>query len=360
MPQRIVINGRFLAARTSGVQRVARELVRALDDDLKSRPGKADWEILSPQNASDLDGLSSISPRTVKGLSGVMWEQTALPWAARGATLVNLANTGPLTHKHNVVMIHDAQVFDTPASYSPAFRAWYKLAQPILGHRAKLVLTVSNFSRQRIEHNGIARLDRIKVIPNGVDHLSRVREDFSMLLRAGLKPNRFVLGFLSDQAHKNAALLLRLFERPRDDGLILALVGEKLPKDAPPPGPNVRILGNVSDRQLKGLYRAALALLLPSTTEGFGLPAGEAMQCGCPVLVADRAALSEYWKEAGLFAQPDEVESWRKLIDAMANDPSFKAMHAARAREVSQRYTWRLAAQRLRAEVEGMDAPLLS
>jgi hypothetical protein len=83
--------------------------------------------------------------------SGQFWEQWELPKATKGSFLINLGNTAPLMlGSGQAVVIHDAGVFDTPESYSFAFRAWYRFLHKMLARSGAQLLTVSQFSRGRI------------------------------------------------------------------------------------------------------------------------------------------------------------------------------------------------------------------
>jgi len=64
--------------------------------------------------------------------------------------------------------------------------------------------------------------------------------------------------------------------------------------------PNVRMLGFVTDDDLAALYRNALCFAFPSLTEGFGLPALEAMALGCPVIASNCASMPEVCGSAAL------------------------------------------------------------
>ena len=86
MAEPLFINGRFLTQPLSGVQRYAREIVRALD----RRPGAAErYVLLTPVGADDLK-LTKIPIQTVPGGGGHLWEQTALVWAAHHGRLLSL------------------------------------------------------------------------------------------------------------------------------------------------------------------------------------------------------------------------------------------------------------------------------
>jgi glycosyltransferase involved in cell wall biosynthesis len=83
----------------------------------------------------------------------------------------------------------------------------------------------------------------------------------------------------------------------------------------------VRREASPDDRTLVSLYQRALVLLVPSRNEGFGLPALEAMACGCPVLAARAGALPEVCGEAAVLLDPDVPDAWRKAV--LASTPSL-------------------------------------
>jgi len=70
-------------------------------------------------------------------------------------------------------------------------------------------------------------------------------------------------------------------------------------------------LSPLPDADLVRFYAAALAVLVPSHYEGFGLPALEAMACGAPVIAADAGAHREVVGAAGLLVDPHDPAAWR-------------------------------------------------
>jgi glycosyltransferase involved in cell wall biosynthesis len=274
--RRIVFNGRFLASPATGVQRVGRELVLAVDALLAASPelrARYSAELYAPRNVDAGLDLRVISLRQGGSFSGVPWEQLDLPRRRRGGLIVNLCNLGPLVTSAAVTMIHDAQVHDSPGSYSAAFRAWYKTIQPLLGARHKRVLTVSNYSKQQIAAAHIAPASKIFVIHNGVDHVLRVRPAPDVLPRLELRPQNYVLGLASTQPHKNVRVLIDAFKDDRLSSIQLVLFGgadraeiEHLINGPLPP--NVVLAGKVTDGELRSLMAAALCFwllaLLPS------------------------------------------------------------------------------------------------
>ena len=347
----VTLNGKFLTAAPTGVHRVATELLSAADRHRALHSGPQDpWRLLTPNRPrADLQ-LTTIRTEARGLTSWQPWEQFELPLLAKGSLLVSLCNLGPLLSNRQVVMMHDAQVFSSPASYSSKFRAWYRFAQPILGRRAEAVLTVSEFSKSQLLHYGVVdREEKIFVVYNGVDHLSATHP-----LKAGSEARRtrpFVLGLANTQTHKNISLLLQAFTDPRLTDIELVLVGKATRADflalGQPPPANVTFAGPVSDDELRSLYRQALCLAFPSTTEGFGLPPLEAMAAGCPALVAPCGALPEVCGGAALYAPPDDARSWSDQILLLAAGGEARRALISLGLAQAERFTWGRSAKRL-------------
>ena len=137
----IAINGRFLGQRVTGVQRFASEITRALDA-LAGEFRLPDARLLRPAGtgASPFRALRDGAAALLRGQGR---EQFELPLRARGCTLVSLGNTAPLAMGRNqLVVIHDAGAFDTPESYSTAFRSWYRALHLALARAGARIVTV--------------------------------------------------------------------------------------------------------------------------------------------------------------------------------------------------------------------------
>ena len=352
----LTVNGKFLGARPTGVHRVARELVGQMArhrDELSAMFGGVPT-VLAPRNVAP-DALGVDLPlRRSSLLTGQAWEQLELPWHARGTMLLGFCNLAPVLHRASVPMIHDAQTFSTPQSYSPAFHSFYRLMQPIIGARALRVLTVSEFSRGQLAHFGIARRENIRVIHNGVSHSQSLKPDGAILAQLGLQPQGYVLALANPQVHKNIAVLLRAFGEQWDGPPLVLFGAAGLPEfehaglltggGAPK---NVIVAGRVSDSELAALMASALCFAMPSLTEGFGLPPLEAMALGCPAVVAPCGALPEVCGDAALYAAPDQPGQWQAAITSLAADPALRARLAGRGREHAQAMTWERAGDTL-------------
>ncbi|HYP85728.1 glycosyltransferase [Variovorax sp.] len=368
----LVINGKFLQPSTSrsGVYRVARELLVALDSVLANNPALAaamPCRVIIPSAPDPGLRLSHIQIETDelapgvgqlrRRLRGVLWEQFALPRLARGDTLVSLCNIGPMGYGNAFTLVHDAQVYSSPESYSRAFRSWYQLVLPRLGRRNRSLLTVSDFSRRQLAHFGVADARRIQVIHNGCDHVLRLTPDAGTVESAGLSGKRYVLALANTQPHKNVQVLLKAFQSEALRGVTLALFGPARREDFERQGhavpPNVAFLGFVSDEELAGLLGQASALAFPSTTEGFGLPPLEAMLLGCPTIAAPCGALPEVCGDAVLWADSQDAAQWQRQILRLCDDDALRQDMQRRGRAHAAQFTWERAARRLLDTVLG-------
>jgi glycosyltransferase involved in cell wall biosynthesis len=346
----LFVNGRFYSQPLSGVQRFASEITRALRQQHSGTVA-----VLGPAGS----GRGAPFVRVVGRREGQLWEQFELPRHATSGTLVNLGNTAPLLRSSQVVVIHDAGVFSTPEAYSRRFRLWYKFAQRLYVRRGACIVTVSEFSRQELIRHLGARPDRVAVISEGADHMASIAADHGVLTR--VPPGRFVLVVGNFAAHKNLAALSDLAARLKARGETLVVTGglapgafQKVRQNAMPQP--ACYVGRVSDGELKSLYEHAACLVFPSSYEGFGLPAVEAMACGCPVVVSRIPALQETCADAAVYVDPQSPADITKQVCALLDDPAREEMMRAKARSRALEFTWARAARQLIAAVERFHA----
>ncbi|MGE0776365.1 MAG: glycosyltransferase family 4 protein [Sphingomonadaceae bacterium] len=323
----IAINGRFLTQRLSGVQRYAREITRALDDQILADPqglGQRRWRLIVPHETTSDYALRAIETVSFGRCSGHLWEQWDLLRAARGQRLINLGNSGPVLHRDSITVIHDAAVFQTPQN----FGARYGMAHRALGRllaRTSRIGTVSDFSREELSAVlGLTR-DRIFVAGNGCDHLAGRAADETVLAKLDLTPGRYFLFVGSPTPNKNLDVAIDAFSRLGRPGVRFVIAGSLnhavFGGSAPDKLPGVIMASGCSDEAISALYAHAAALVFPSRYEGFGIPPLEAMAHGCPVLASDIPVLRETCGDAARFFDPDDAEALASLMAAQLDAP---------------------------------------
>ena len=355
---RLALNGRFLSQRTTGVQRHARELVRAMDRRLGSEP---EVTLFAPPGAAlDLE-LRRIRVRQVGKLSGHAWEQIELPFHARDQVLLNLGNTGPVLSRRQVVTIHDASVFAVPEAYSYAFRRYYRVLLPRLARQSELVLTDSQFSRGELVRWMRVPEEKVRVISCGHEHILAQPADRDVLTRNRLLDRPYVLAVGSFSRHKNLEAVFDAMTLLGLQGWDYVLAGPVNPRifgrTSPGTPASVVQTGYVTDAELRALYEGAACFVYPSRYEGFGLPPLEAMACGCPVVVSRSASLPEVCADAALYADADDPGQLAAAIRRVMCEEGLAGRLRELGRERARHWTWSNAAgQTLAALQEVMAA----
>jgi glycosyltransferase involved in cell wall biosynthesis len=295
-----------------GVERWARELSARLPE---LRPDR--YAVARP-------------PAALSHRAGHAWEQGWLPLAARRAEwLLCPANLAPLASRNTAVVIHDAASLREPSWYSGAYARWQRFVLPRVARRARLVITVSEFSRNELRE--LLGVDAA-VVPGGVGEAFTPQADSAAARAAFGLARPYVLTVASRTARKNLVALRETARRLRASGIELVAAGGDRPQfRAERDGPGLRELGHVPDEHLPGLYAGALCFVLPSLYEGFGLTCVEAMACGTPVVAADAGALPETCGGAALLVDPRDPVAIAGAVERAAGDERLRAAGIARA-----------------------------
>jgi glycosyltransferase involved in cell wall biosynthesis len=305
-----------------------------------------------------LDGtIRAVSPeRALHGITGHLWEQMVLPGIVKGNLLWSPANIGPLTVARQVLTIHDLASLDHPEWFDRRFATWYRSIIPLLARRVRRIITVSEFSKQRLIELTHIPESRVSAIPNGVNgrfRPKRANEIRQVRQKTGIPSTTYLLSVSSLEPRKNLKRLLEawrlsLSRLPNDAWLVIAGTQGKdnifrVTTLEPIPS-RVMFAGFVSDDDLPALYSGAVALVYPSIYEGFGLPALEAMAAGTVPIVAKSTSLPEVVGDAGLLIDPLCVEDLAESIIRIVEDCDLRMKLSRRGIARAQEFTWQRAA----------------
>jgi glycosyltransferase involved in cell wall biosynthesis len=214
------------------------------------------------------------------------------------------------------------------------------------------VLTVSHNSKIDINAQMQVPLDRLTVVPVGVDHT--VFKPYGDVVK---KKGRLMVTSSSDVPMKGLVPLLEAIAKLRAERDIdLIVIGK--PKEGGRVALALERLGlsdivstisGVSDEELARLYGEAEVAIVPSLYEGFSLPAIEAMSCGVAVVATTGGALPEVVGvsgETGLLVEPNSPDALVGAIRRLLDDPELRERlgHAGRER-VIERFTWQVTAR---------------
>ena len=253
-------------------------------------------------------------------------------WA--GAAVVHFPFTVPVPRPGPssavVVSLLDVQHRDLPALFSRVERAYRRRYYDAAARRADVVVTISEFAKERIVATLGVDPERIVVAHLGAD-VSEFAPNLGPRENLLLYPAR-------GWPHKNHARLIEAFSllRAQDPTLRLVLTGGGLDGlGAVPAGVEVR--GLVALAELRELYRTARALVFPSLYEGFGLPPLEAMASGCPVAAARSGSLPEICGDAAVLFDPhDPAAIAAGVREALGRGDELRERGLARATS----FTW--------------------
>lgn len=256
-----------------------------------------------------------------------------------------------------LVTVHDLQPLEMPEHFHRLKRRWLARAIPAAVKAARLVLCPSQFTADRIATLLDVPRPRLRVIPHG--HRSAGR-DLSGIPDPAGRFGRYVLLPAIAYPHKRHVDLVRAVGQlePGLDDLSIVLTGRAGPEldairtEAFRSGvaDRVHVLGRVPAAELEALYRSAQALVFPSSYEGFGNPALEAMSYECPAVVSDGGALPEVVGDAGVVVPVGDVGALSAAIAKVATDQGFAEDLRRRGRERAATFDVGIAAARL-AEV---------
>lgn len=95
-----------------------------------------------------------------------------------------------------------------------------------------------------------------------------------------------------------------------------------------------------TDRELLDCYANATVFVCPSLYEGFGIPAVEAMACGCPVISSPRGSLAEVVGDAGVYVDPESVDDMRAALERVVTDATLQHELRERGRDRAKLFSW--------------------
>lgn len=352
----IAINGRFLTQLTTGVQRVAIEVLKVIDEIIETSNMKDKFILLVPnQPLKTSIPLKNIQIKKVGKLSGHAWEQLELPFYAKGKLLINLCGPAPLLKMNQIVMIHDAAIYQNKANFSKKFLLWYKFMFSVLKYNSKKIVTVSEFSKRELMKFCKFSSDQINVYHLGTEHITNITADYSILSRLGIEGKKFVLAVSSNSPNKNFKSIIESMNRLAGKDIECVIVGSLnnsvFKNSSLSDSNNVKLTGYIKDEELKALYEHATCFIYPSFYEGFGLPPIEAMACGCPVVVSQTSSLPEVCGKYALYCNPYDVDDITKKITEVVDNERITEMRASN-RQFAANYSWFKTAGGLLTEIE--------
>lgn len=296
--------------------------------------------------------------RLIAQTNYAVWEQLIFPKVSRLDHLDVIhfpGNTAPWlpTHIPSVLTLHDTIFFHQRSLQN----LYYRLTAPPAARHARLVITVSEFSKRDILAN-IPRLTTpIRVIHSGPGSAGdNIRDGRRRPAQAAATGRPFALALGARDPRKNMDVVLRAFAilaRRGTPPLDLVIAGlddktmERVELLTTEAGIRdwVRLLPFVDDAALSDLYADAVLFVFPSLYEGFGFPLLEAMSRGTPVVAAERTATPEIAGEAALYFDGYDDVALAERISRLMTSSDLRIKLAGQGRTRAATFSWRAAAQ---------------
>lgn len=276
-------------------------------------------------------------------------------------------------NKPFVVTIHDLIPYHFPTGLAttlplPLYKLklfGYKFIISQAARKAKKIITVSNATKNEVVDHLKVNSNKIVVTYEGADSkISKIKYQISKIQ---IKNKKYFLYVGNSYPHKNLDNLIEAFdllyhpeqvfgfESNRDsdfrrNDIKLVLVGKedyfykRLKEKVKNMGLEKSVLfyGEAADEELLALYKNALALIIASLMEGFGLPALEAMANGCLVLASDTPSLKEVCKDAAIYFDPYNVEDIAKKMKIIySNDINHYSDILEKGLKRAKMFSWK-------------------
>lgn len=356
------------AARPSGIGRYALELTRAL---IETAPRGIDVAGIVASSPADhyariekaLPGLTALHKSALdRRQLAAAWQHgfTRLP----GSGMVHAPSLLAPLYRHDrlnnpgeqfVVTVHEATPWTHPETMSPRAVAWHKAMAKRAERYADAVVVPTHAVGDELA--GVIDVgDRIRVIAGAVSSDLAVPADADARAHALGLPERYALAVGPLEKRKGIPDLLWAMGDVHAPDVPLVLVGidadeiAEIEHQAHLEAGSVIALGTLDDADLALAYARAAVVVVPSISDGFGLPALEAMGLGAPVVHSDAPALLEVCADAGLIVPRLDAAGYpRRLADAIQSvldDDALAAQLSVRGRDRAHAYNWRDSAEK--------------
>jgi len=222
--------------------------------------------------------------------------------------------------------------------------------QKIVSRTFSHIITVSKAARNDIGRDFDIPLDRFCVIPNGINTdlfypLPEIeRERYRLIVTNSadipLKGLYYLLDAVAELA-RTYPLKLVVIGSPKKNGGIKKKIGA-LDIDH-----LIRFTGRIGHDEFVRQYARASIAVIPSIYEGFGIPAGEAMACGVPVISTTGGALPEVVGDAGILVPPADPQALVQAIRNLLQNPErANQLGQLGYKRIQNQFTWNAAAEK--------------
>lgn len=259
-----------------------------------------------------------------------------------------------------IATIHHPITIDRNIEIKAASSSWEKMKQmrwySFIGMQKRVakalsrIITVSRSARDDISKDFKIPTKRFKIVPNGINTdlfypMPDIKREKNRIIVTNsadipLKGLLYLLQAVAEISKKRKIRLI-VIGSPKKNGTIVKLI-TKLGI-----GNLITFTGRIDEKQYVRQYAKATVAVVPSVYEGFGLPAGEAMACGVPVISTTGGALPEVVGNAGVIVPPADSDALAEAITKLLDKPDMaRGLATAGYKRVQDNFTWKRAAEK--------------
>lgn len=262
----------------------------------------------------------------------------------------NFATLPSLTGVPRAVAIHDLCYLDMPDFVAQKNREFLIRFVPRIIKKAKLVITISEFTKASIMRH--YQTPEAKIIITPIPPVHHAAKKHADLKKFGIN-GKFMLFVSTIEPRKNIMNLVKAYEQlpaklKQEYALVLAggtgwYMEETLDyiKHLQRDGNNIILTGYVSDDEKTSLYEKAELFVMPSHYEGFGMPVLEAMAYGLPTAISDIAVFREVAQKASLYFDKDDPASIAQVLAKLLTDPGLRDSLRKQSLATAAQYDWK-------------------
>lgn len=253
--------------------------------------------------------------------------------------------------------IHDIGYLQDPSQFTK--KDFYQLKNWTEASLKKAfhIMAVSQFTKNELIKTYQIPSEKISIIYNGVAELPNLSSSEFHKLKNKFNINSpYFLSVGTLKPNKNYSFLISTFAKflSKHPNYQLVIAGKKgwLYTDIATLVDKLNLNSQViftdylSDKEKFSLYQHSVSLIIPSTYEGFGIPAIESQKCGSPVIASNIPPLKEVLENSALYIDPQNPKTLLKAMTEI-KDQKVRRKLISLGLKQSQKFTWKKSAKTL-------------
>ena len=251
------------------------------------------------------------------------------------------------------LVVHDLGFLHYPETYRKSHELFYKRYTPLYLKKAKMIATVSHFSKKDIITQYKTADEKINIVysavkkifhPLNIQQKEIIKEKYTegkefFIYTGALQPRKNLVNLLKafslfkKRQHSNWKLVLAGRLAWKNDDFLHLLKTYKYRNDIITPG-------YISESVLAQLTASAYAMIYPSLFEGFGVPVLEAMKSEIPVLTSANSSMQEIGEEAALYFDPLSVNDMAEKLMLIYKDEDLRNSLIQKGKQKAGEFSW--------------------